>query len=149
MNLKNITKNVIDIILNYNQLLKKTLYFIIYLTLVIFSSLVITLPLWYIATKYSKVYTIAVIISVLIVLGFILSKKILKWINSKQKEGIKITQIILIPIKKTGIFILFLIGFYIIVLTYSIDFFIIAILLTISYLLIFGYFIFIIRKNAK
>ena len=149
MNLKNITKNVISIILNYNQLLKKSLYFIIYLSLVIFSSLVITLPLWYIATKYSKVYTIAVIISVLIALGFILSTKILKWVDFKQKEGIKMTQIILIPLKKAGIFILFLIGFYIIVLTYSIDFFMIAVLLTISYLLILGYYIFILRKNAK
>ena len=149
MNLKNITKNIISIIHNYNQLLKKSLYFIIYLTLVIFSSLVITLPLWYIATKYSKVYTIAVIISVLIALGFILSTKILKWVDFKQKEGIKMTQIILIPLKKAGIFILFLIGFYIIVLTYSIDFFIIAVLLSITYLLILGYFIFILRKNAK
>ncbi len=149
MNLKNITKNISTIILNYNQLIKKSLYFIIYLTLVLCSSLVITLPLWYIATKYSKVYTISVLISVLIVLVLTLFRKILKWVEFKQKEGIRIRKIILIPLKKAGTLITFIIGFYIIVLTYSMNFLLIAILLTISYLLILGYFVFILQKNAK
>lgn len=137
------------IVLNYNQIIKKSFYFFIYLALVLCSSLVITLPLWYMATQHRKVYTTAVIIlfSILLVLTFF--KYIIKWVDSKQKEGYKHIEIILIPVKKAVTFVLFLFSLYIITLTYSNGFLLIAIFLTISYLLILGYFIFILRKHTE
>ncbi len=148
MNIKKLKINVTTILLNYNQILKRTFYFIIYLALVLCISLLITLPLWYLATRHSKVYTSAVIFLFLIVFILTILKYFIKWVNSKQKDGYRLIKIILIPVKKAGVFVLFIISLYIITLSYSTGYLLLAVLLTIIYLFILGYFIFVLRKNT-
>lgn len=149
MNTKELKKYLGIIILNYRQILIKALYFVIYLALVICSSLIITLPIWYAATHYSNTYTLIVIVSLLIIFGLTIVKNIKKWIFLKQKEGNSISNIILIPLRKSGIFILFIFGLYGIIFAYTRGLFFTAFLLTVCYLLILGYFIFISRKHNE
>lgn len=147
MNIKKIKNNLSIILLSYHQIIKKSIYIIISLILVVGSSLLITLPLWYLATEHSKIYTTAVIILffLLIVASIVLSLK--KWVISKKNEGLETSSIILIPVKKIITFILFAAVLYGIILVYTVGQMIAAILLTLSYLLILGYFIFISRKQ--
>lgn len=146
MNIKELNNFFKIIIFNYKKIIKNLFYFIIYLFLVVFSSLIITVPLWYTATEYTTVYTATVLISILLILGITLSKSIKKWIILKQKDGKNIKNIILIPIKKTGIFLLFVIGLYGIIILYKISLTIIAIILTFIYLILLGYYIFVYTK---
>ena len=134
------------IILNYKNILKKIFYLFIYLTVVVFSSLIITLPLWYTATLYSNIYTTTVLISIIIILGIALLKNIKKWIVLKQEQGLSTKNIIFIPIKKTGIILLFVSGIYGILVTYIRSYLFLAIILTIIYLTLLGYYIFIFKK---
>ena len=149
MNIKDIKNNLKIIIYSYRKIVKNLLYFLIYMSLVIFSSLIITLPLWYAATKYSKFYTFTVLTSISAILIIVLINNLKKWIISKQKEGKSVKSIIMIPIKKTATFILFLSGLYAITLTYTSRLIYLAIILSIIYLLILGYFIFISRKHLE
>ena len=150
MNTKNLIKGLIVILSNYQSLLKNYIYFLIYSALIIGSSLVITLPLWYAATEYSKGYTVIVILLIVLLTGMSLMRQLRHWVIAKQKLGMKLSEIILIPLKKIAVFSFFTIWLYGIIFIYSRGLFWVAVPLTVVYILVLGYFIFIYRKmNAK
>ncbi len=149
MNIKNIKKNLSIIILNYNQIIKKSFYFIISMILVVGSSLIITLPLWYLATKHSKVYTITVIFLFLITFGFLIVLNFKKWIISKKEKDLNTSSIILIPVKKAFTFLLFAAGLYVIIIVYTLELLFAGVLLTAGYLITLGYFLFISKMKNE
>jgi len=145
MNIKYLVTNFRIIMLNYQKILKNILYFLAYLVIIFSSSLIITLPIWYIATHFSTSYTIIVLLTVISIIILTIFKKSKKWFTKKQKSGINSIKIIMIPLKKISIFILFFIGFYGIIFAFSLDLFIVSFLLSLAYLLVLGHFIFISR----
>jgi len=82
----------------------------------------------------------------MLIVIFVLTGKLKNWITSQHKSGKTSTQIILIPVKKAIIFILFTLGFYGIFLSLSLDLILLSILIAAFYFIILGYFIFISRK---
>ncbi len=146
MHIKNKMEKLFIILRNYRRLLKNLLYFLIYTILIAGSSLIITLPLWYAATEHSKGYTLTVILLIAVLTGLSLMRQLRNWIISKQKSGMSLSKIILIPIKKIAVLTLFIILFYGIVYIYSQRLLLIAVPLTAIYMLILGYYVFIYRK---
>jgi len=134
------------IITNYHKILKNISFLLFYLILIVTSGLIITLPIWYIATNYSNGYTYSVLLTLMLIVIFVLTGKLKNWITSQHKSGKTSTQIILIPVKKAIIFILFTLGFYGIFLSLSLDLILLSILIAAFYFIILGYFIFISRK---
>ncbi len=149
MNIKNLIKGLLVILSNYRRLLKNLLYFLIYTVLITGISLVITLPLWYAATEHSKGYTITVILLLIILTGIFLVRHLREWVVSKQKSGISLTAIILIPLRKIVVFTFFILCLYGIIFLFSRGLLLIAISLTAGYLLLLGYYIFIHSKNNE
>ncbi|MCK5200255.1 MAG: hypothetical protein KAR21_17985 [Spirochaetales bacterium] len=149
MNIRDPFKSLLIILSSYHRLLKSFLYFLIYTAIIIGISLVITLPLWYAATKHSRGYTIIFILLLVMLTGLSLLKHLRQWIKTKQKSGISLSEIILIPLKKIAVFTFFILYLYGIVFIFSRGFLLIAVPLTASYILILGYFIFIYRKKNE
>ncbi len=150
MNIGNLLKGFLLILKNYQRLLKNLLYFLIYTLLITGSSLVITLPLWYAATKHSKAYTIIVILLLAASTGLLLIRQLKHWIINKQKSGMNLHQIILIPVKKISVFTFFIIWLYGIIFMYSRKLVFVAVPFTVVYILVLGYYVFIYRKmNVK
>ena len=149
MNIKKLIKGLLVILGNYQRLVKNFLYFLIFTVIITGISLVITLPLWYAATKHSKGYTITVILLLIILTGIYLVQHLKKWVVSKQKSGISPTGIILIPLRKIAVFTFYILSLYGIIFIFSRGFLLIAISLSAAYLLMLGYYIFIHSKNNK
>ena len=150
MNIENLLKGFLLILRNYQRLLKNLLYFLAYTVLITGSSIVITLPLWYAATKYSKTYTITVILLIAALTGLLVFRQLKQWVMNKQKSGLNLHQIILIPIKKISVFTFSTILLYGIIFMYSRQLLFIAVPFTIIYILVLGYYVFIYRKmNVK
>ena len=150
MNIKKLTEGILIILSNYQKVIKNLLYFLIYIIFIIGSSTVITLPLWYAATKHSKGYTIIVILVIVILTGLSIIRQLRQCAITKQKLGMGLSEIILIPFKKIAVFIFFTIWLYGIIFIYSRGLLLIAVPLTVIYIFTLGYFIFIYRKmNAK
>lgn len=146
MHIKKQMEKLLIILKNYRRLLKNLLYFLIYTILITGSSLIITLPLWYAATEHSKGYTATVILLIAVLTGLSLMKQLRNWIISKQKSGMILSKIILIPIKRIAVLSLFIVLLYGIVYIYSLGLLLIAVPLTAVYMLILGYYVFIYRK---
>lgn len=142
-----IIKNLLIILLNYKRILKNIFYFLFYITLIICSGLLITLPIWYIATRFSKIYTITILLTIALLITLVLIGNFKKWVILKQKTGNTPFKILMIPLRKIGIFILFSLGIYVIIILYSLGFLLFSIVLTLCYLLFLGYFIFISKKK--
>jgi len=139
-------KKLLIIILNYKRILKNIFYFLFYITLIICSGLLITLPIWYIATRFSKIYTIIVLLAISILITLVLIGNFKKWVILKQKSGKTTFEILMIPLREIGIFILFSLGIYGIIVSFSLGFLIFSIVLTLCYFLFLGYYIFITKK---
>lgn len=146
MHIKNHMEELCIILRNYRRLLINLLYFLIYTILIAVSSLIITLPLWYAATKHSKGYTVTVILLIVGLTGLSLIRQLKQWIITKQKSGMGISKIILIPLKKIAVLTFFIFLLYGIVFLYSQGLLLIAVILTAIYILILGYYVFIYRK---
>ena len=142
-------KGLLVILGNYQRLVKNFLYFLIFTVIITGISLVITLPLWYAATKHSKGYTITVILLLIILTGIYLVQHLRKWVVSKQKSGISLTGIILIPLRKIAVLTFFILFLYGIIFLFSRGLLLIAISLTAGYLLLLGYYIFIHSKKNE
>ena len=97
MNIKKLTEGILIILSNYQKVIKNLLYFLIYTIFIIGSSTVIILPLWYAATKHSKGYTIIVILVIVILTGLSIIRQLRQWVITKQKLGMGLSEIILIP----------------------------------------------------
>lgn len=146
MHIKNHMEELCIILRNYRRLLINLLYFLIYTILIAVSSLIITLPLWYVATKHSKGYTVTVILLIAGLTGLSLIRQLKQWIITKQKSGMSISKIILIPLKKIAFLTFFILLLYGLVFLYSQGLLLIAVLLTAIYILILGYYVFIYKK---
>jgi len=144
-----VIKNLLIIILNYKRILKNIFYFLFYITLIICSGLLITLPIWYIATRFTKIYTVIVLLTILILITLVLIGNFKKWIILKQKPGNTTLKILMVPLKKIGIFILFSLGIYGIIISFSMGFLIFSIVITLCYFLFLGYYIFISKKKYE
>lgn len=150
MNIKTIKDGLFIILNSYSHLLKFSLYFLLYTFIITGSSLLITLPLWYTATKHSTGYTIIVILLMITLTGLSLMRRLRQWVIVKQQSGMKILEIILLPIKKAAVFIFFTMWLYGIIFIYSLGLFLIAVLISAVYIIVLGYYIFIYRKiNEK
>ena len=138
---------ILIILKNYFRVLKTLLQFIIYSGLILLSSLIITLPLWYAATEHSKAYTWTVILVLILLFSFLTFMRIRKWFYNKKKEGLSTRRIIIIPLKNLVVFIFFIIFMYIIFYIYSKGAIYAAAPLTVIYLLMIGYRVFIHRRK--
>jgi hypothetical protein len=149
MSLKNILSTVKIILYKYKIFLNKFLYFLISAIFIVTSSFIITLPVWYTATKYSKIYTVVSVSLILLFLIYKIARNLKNWTEGKLKEGLSKKNIIMIPVRKTTIFLVFTAVFYLITLIYFKGFIIFAALSLVLYLLVLGYFIFIFRKRNE
>jgi hypothetical protein len=137
------------IILNYKRIIKNILVFFLYILLVVSSSVIITLPIWYVATHYSRLYTVIIILGVIILVSLGFYKKIKGWIILKQEKNNSFKDLLKFFSKKTGIFFLFLTGLYAIIFLFSKGQVITGVLLTFILFLLLGYFIFVRKINNE
>ncbi len=144
-----IIQRLFIILSNYRNILIALLYFIAFVLFITAVSTAITFPLWFAATNYSKTYSAVVILIVLLTIMVLSVRRMKKWIAKKKGSGISNTSIILIPVRKTAVFLVFFSVLYLIVLMFSQHIPLPAISLSIVYLLALGYYFFIIKKNAN
>ncbi len=141
-------KGIQTVLLNYQKLIQNSLLFLIYIISIIAVSFIITFPIWFAATKYSKTYSFLIIFVLLILLIVSFVKKLKKWFILKKSSGLSTVKIFLIPVKKLSVFLIFLILFYLILFLFSKSLLVLPIILSLAYLLALGSYIFIFRKNA-
>ncbi len=149
MRLAGLTYKLIIIMKNYRKIVINFLYFLSFFLFISIISLVITFPLWFAATNYSKSYSVLVVSVIVLAAIFLGADRMKKWVNKKKKFGLTGRAIILIPVRKTAAAILFLSALYLIVFLFSRNLALPAILLSILYLLVFGYYFFIRNQQTS
>ncbi len=148
MKQNSITQKLFVILSNYQNILVALLYFLVFFLFISAVSTAITFPLWFAATNYSKTYSTVVILIVFITVLMLSARRMKKWIAKKKELGMSTTSIILIPVRKVAVFLVFFSVLYLIVLMFSQHLPLPAITLSIVYLLALGYYFFIIKKDA-
>jgi len=140
-------KGIKIVLINYQKLIQKSVLFLIYIISIIAISVIITFPIWFTATKYSKLYSLLIIFILLLFIIISFTKKLQKWIVSKKESGLSIVKIFLIPVKKITVFLIFIFLFYFILFLFSKKLLLFPIILSLGYLLALGSYIFIYRKK--
>jgi len=140
-------KGIKIVLMNYQKLVQKSILFLIYIMSIITISIIITFPIWFTATKYSKLYSLSIIFILLSFIIISFTKKLHKWIVSKKESGLSTVKIFLIPVKKIVLFLIFIFLFYLILFLFSKKLLLFPIILSLGYLFALGSYIFIYRKK--
>jgi len=132
---------------NYQKIIKKIVLVLTYVIVITGISYLITFPIWFIATKYSKTFSVLIIGVLSLLIIFTLVKKSHKWFVFKKGSGLSTLNILLIPVKNFTVFLIFLLFFYFIIILFSKKLIILSIILSLGYLLALGSYIFIFKKK--
>jgi len=140
-------KGIQIVLENYKKIIKNSILLLVYVITIACISFLITYPIWFIATKFSKTFSFLILFILSLLIIVTLVKKLHKWFYSKKELGLSTLNILITPVKNFTVFLIFLLFFYFIIIIFSKKLIVLSIILSLGYLFTLGLYLFVYKKK--